>query len=85
MAHSDREPVEFSPGDFVILSTKWLRIQQQNNKKLRDRQLGPFRVSHKIGNRAYAIDLPRTFRLHNVFHVDVLRMASSPCPLQKDL
>jgi hypothetical protein len=83
MAHSDREPVEFVPGDFVYLSTKGLRIQQQSNKKLRDRQLGPFRVSHKIGNRAYAIDLPRTFRLHNVFHVDVLRKASSPSPLQK--
>ena len=84
MAHSDREPVEFAPGDFVYLSTKGLRIQQQSIKKLRDRQLGPFRISHKIGNRAYAmIDLPRTFRLHNVFHVDVLRKASSPCPLQK--
>ena len=56
MAHSDREPVEFAPGDFVYLNTKGLRIQQQSNKKLRDRQLGPFRVSHKIGNRAYAID-----------------------------
>ena len=65
----------------MYLSTKGLRIQQQSNKKLRARQLGPFRVSHKIGNRAYAIDLPRTFRLHNVFHV--LRKASSPCSLQK--
>ena len=57
--------------------------KRANNKKLRDRQLGPFRVSRKIGNRAYAIDLPRTFCLHNVFHVDVLRKASTPIPLQQ--
>ena len=82
MAHSGREPVEFIPGDFVYLNTKGLRIQQQSNNKLQDRQLGPFRVFHKIGNRAYAIDLPRTIRLHNVFHVDVLRKPSSTCPLQ---
>ena len=83
MAHSDREPVEFKPVDFVYLVTKGLRIHQQSNKKLRDRQLSPFCVSRKIGNRAYAIDLPRTFRLHNVFHVDVLRKASTPSPLQQ--
>ena len=47
-------------------------------------QLGPFRVSKRIGNMAYAIDLPRTFRLHNVFHVDVLRRANTPQPLQRD-
>ena len=84
MAHFDREPVELKPGDFVYLVTKGLRIHQQSNKKLRDMQLGPFRVSRKIGNRAYAIDLPRTFRLHNVFHVDVLRKASTPSPLQQE-
>ena len=27
--------------------------------------------------------MPRTFRLHNVFHVDVLRKASTPSPLQQ--
>ena len=83
MSHSDREPVEFIPGDFVYLVTKGLRIHQQSNKNLRDMQLGPLSVSRKNGNRAYAIDLPRTFRLHNVFYVDVLRKASTPSPLQQ--
>ena len=36
MAHSDREPVVFEPGDLVYLITKGLRIQQQSNRKLRD-------------------------------------------------
>ena len=85
MAHSDREPFEFKPGDFVYLITKGLRIHQPSNKKLRDRLLGPFRVSRKFGNRAYAIDLPRTFRLHNVFHVDVHRRRVRRALCNKDL
>ena len=48
MAHSDREPVEFKPEDFVCLVTKGLRIHQQSNKKLRDRQLGPFRFPGRL-------------------------------------
>ena len=67
----------------ILSKNSGLKIHQQSNKKLRHRQLGPFRVSQKIGNRAYAIDLPRAFRLHNVFHVYVLRKASTPSPLQQ--
>ena len=83
MAHSDREPVVFEPGDLVYLITKSLRIQQQSNRKLRDKQLGPFRVSKRVGNRACALDLPRSYKLHNVFHVDVLRRAHSSQPLRQ--
>jgi hypothetical protein len=83
MAHSDREPVLFEAGDLVYLITKGIRIQQQSNRKLRERQLGPFRVSKRVGNRAYALHLPRSYKLHNVFHVDVLRRAHSSQPLRQ--
>ena len=83
MAHSDRELVVFEPGDLVYLITKGLRIQQQSNRKLCDRQLGPFRVSKRVGNRAYALDMPRSYKLHNVFHVDVLRPAHLSQPLRQ--
>ena len=63
------------PEMLCILSQKGLEF---NNKATTS--WGPFRVSRKIGNRAYAIDLPRTFHLHNVFHLDVLKKAS---PLQQ--
>ena len=67
----------------MYLNTKGLRIQQQSNRKLRDGQLGPFRVSKRVGNRAYALDMPRSSKLHNVFHVDVLRRAHSSQPLRQ--
>ena len=85
MAHSDIPVTEFEPGDLVYLITKGLVIKQQRNHKLRDRQLGPFKVIRKIGNRSYAIALPKGHRLHNVFHVDKLRPAHSPQPLRQGL
>ena len=85
MAHSDTPVIEFKPGDLVYLITKGLVIKQQRNHKLRDRQLGPFKVIRKIGNRSYAIALPKGHKLHNVFHVDKLRPAHSPQPLRQRL
>ena len=40
-------------------------------------------MSKRIGNRAYALYLPRSYKLHNVFHVDVLRRAHSSQPLRQ--
>ena len=85
MAHSDIPVTEFEPGDLVYLITKGLVIKQQRNHKLRDRQLGPFKVVRKIGNISYAIALPKGHRLHNVLHIDKLRPAHSPRPLRQGL
>lgn len=85
MAHSDTPVMEFKPGDLVYLITKGLVIKQQRNHKLRDRQLGPFKVIRKIGNRSYAIALTKGYKLHNVFHVDKLRPAYSSQPLRQGL
>ena len=85
MAHSDIPVVEFQPGDLVYLITKGLIIKQQRNHKLRDRQLGPFKVIRKVGNRSYAIALTKGHKLHNVFHVDKLRPATSSRPLRQGL
>ena len=48
MTHSDTHVTEFEPGDLVYLITKGLVIKQQRDHKLRDRQLGPFKVIRKI-------------------------------------
>ena len=69
----------------MYLITKGLVIEQQRNHKLRDRQLGPFKVIRKIGNRSYGIALPKGHKLHNVFHIDKLRPAHSPKPLRQRL
>ncbi|KAK9802887.1 hypothetical protein WJX73_001630 [Symbiochloris irregularis] len=34
--------------------------------------MGPFTVSKRINDAAYMLELPRTWRAHNVFHVSLL-------------
>ena len=49
MAHSEREPVEFVPEDFVYFVTKELTIHKQSNKKLSDRQLNNYYWPLNVG------------------------------------
>ena len=79
-AHRPR--IEFVPGDYVYLSTHGLRLKSQPCRKLRDRNLGPFRVLAKIGLKSYRLDLPKGYRIHNVFHIDLLSKASVDTPLR---
>ena len=55
------------------MSTKNLRLH--GTRKFRDRFVGPFLVTERIGNTAYRLDLSRSAALsgvHDVFHVSLL-------------
>ena len=55
------------------MSTKNLRLH--GTRKFRDRFVGPFLVTERIGNTAYRLDLLRSAALsgvHDVFHVLLL-------------
>ena len=84
-AKGNRPAIEFQVGDHVYVATNGLNIKSQACKKLRDRKIGPFRVLERIGGRAYKLELPNRYRLHNVFHVDVLSKAISEEPLRPGL
>jgi hypothetical protein len=67
----------FAKGDKVSVITANLFLRGQPNRKLRDRQLGPFSVEEQIGKHSYILKLPTTVRLHHVFHVNNLRPCST--------
>jgi hypothetical protein len=67
----------FVQGDKVSLVTKNLFLRGQPNRKLRDRQLGPFKVEDQIGKHNYRLRLLGTVRFHPVFHVNNLRPCST--------
>jgi hypothetical protein len=67
----------FAKGDKVSVVTANLFLRGQPNRKLRDRQLGPFSVEEQIGKHNYRLKVPATVRLHHVFHVNNLRPCST--------
>jgi hypothetical protein len=60
--------ITFEVGDRVWLSTKHFRTTRPS-KKLDYKRAGPYTVSKIINQNAYKLDLPKTMRNHNVFHV----------------
>ncbi|KAH9778034.1 Endonuclease [Citrus sinensis] len=71
-----RRELEFEKGDFVFLKVSpWKGVFRFGKKgKLSPGFIGPFEILERIGPVAYRIALPPSLsRLHNVFHVFVLR------------
>ncbi|KAA3470459.1 Retrovirus-related Pol polyprotein from transposon 17.6 [Gossypium australe] len=71
-----RKEIEFSVGDYVFLKVSpWKNILRFGWKgKLSLRLIGPYRVLKRVGLVAYQLELPPELnRVHNVFHVSMLR------------
>jgi hypothetical protein len=62
---------EFKIGDQVWLDARNLRTSRPV-RKLDYKRVGPFHVLEKIGTRSYRLDLPKTMKIHPVFHVRLL-------------
>ena len=65
------KPRSYAPGDKVWLNSKYIKIKR--NRKLEAKFFRPFRVLHPVGKQAYKLELPRKWKMHDVFHVSLLK------------
>lgn len=65
----------FQVGEMVFLRVKPKRSSLKLGKirKLAFRYCGPYQVTKRIGEQAYELLLPPHLRIHNVFHVSLLK------------
>ena len=77
-ANRHRRSQRFEIGDSVLLGTEHLRRHEAAGYKLRGRFAGPFSISKVIGDNAYKLDLPPSFRIHPVQNVSRLRPYADP-------
>ena len=64
------KPWSCAVGEKIWLNSKYIKTKR--NRKLEAKFFGPFRVLHLVGKQAYKLELPKKWRIHNVFHVSLL-------------
>ena len=64
--------ISYEVGDLVLLNTVNLKSKGISGK-LRKKFIGPFRIIERIGTQSYRVELPQECKIHNVFHVSILK------------
>ena len=79
-ADRKRRDVHFQTGDLVLLSTEHILPKNLplTKRKLQPNFIGSFKILETIGNLNYRLDLPPSYRIHNVFHVSQIKAYIDP-------
>ncbi|XP_042386892.1 uncharacterized protein LOC121978642 [Zingiber officinale] len=75
-ADKSRRDLEFAVGDHVFVKVAPMKGVMRFGKrgKISPRFIGPFEILDRVGTLAYRVALPPNLtRMHNVFHVSILR------------
>jgi hypothetical protein len=80
-ADQKRRDATFTAGDRVLLNTRHLRVKAPDGKKasgkrmkkLMPKWIGPFKVLKRVGAVAYELEVPPSMKMHDVFHVSLLK------------
>ena len=62
----------FKQGDQVWLDLQNLKTHY--HKKMKPKRDGPFTITEVLGPVIYRLNLPATWRIHNIFHATLLRL-----------
>ena len=71
----------FKEGDFVMLRIENCRLNSVETNlvvKLAPRFYGPFKIVGKMTDLAYRLELPSHWKIHNAFHISLLRPLKGP-------
>ena len=64
------KPRSYLPGDKVWLNSKYIKTKR--NRKLEAKFFKLFRVLHPVGKQAYKLELPKKWRIHDLFYMSLL-------------
>ena len=65
------KPSSYASSDKIWLNSKYIKTKQ--NWKLESKFFGPFRILHPFRKQAYKLKLFRKWRIHDVFHILLLK------------
>lgn len=72
-ADKKRIDLHFDIGELVWLSSRHVTLRALGSRKLLPQWLGPFKILDKPSEVNYTLDLPPHYRIHDTFHVSMLR------------